>query len=197
MNHKQLAKLCVESYTESDFSSGGVDVLWKETDQFHAFAIRGTQLSLIDMLRNLAWWPRSFGGIDAHAGFVNGWNEVEHWIVEASRSIKTKPIILTGHSAGGAMALIGASRFLSHYKDIPIDQCVTFGAPKAIDGKGPFTVERLSTQYIHARDPIPSWLSYTDYDHYNKIYLGGDESSSWWRKSLDCHGIDLYEELIK
>lgn len=195
MNHKQLAELCERSYQESDFSSGGVEILINDkSDDYIVFAIRGTQLNAIDMIRNLAWWPKSFGGIDGHAGYVHGWNQIEHYLDIAKESIAKKPIIFTGHSAGGAIALIGALEALR--KGWPVAECVTFGAPRSVDTRDIKSLGFSLTQYIHARDPVPSWLGFTDMNHTREKYLGGTESSSWWRKSLDCHGIDLYGELL-
>lgn len=198
MNHKQLAELCEDSYSGTpDFSKNGVDVFMTRQADCVIFAIRGTQLNLLDLVRNIVWWPRSLGGIDAHAGHADGWQGIEDWIDIARRDLgikdRIKPVLLTGHSAGGAIALIGAAEFLR--KGWPIVECVTFGAPRTISDDMINDMGFITTQYVHARDPIPSWLGHTDYKHVRKVYVGGSESSPWWKKSLDHHGIDLYKKL--
>lgn len=196
MNHKSLAELCRKSYGESSFSINGVEFLHKETERNHVFAFRGTESVLIDMLRNLWIWQKSSAGEQVHAGYLNGWNHVEEMIPMHMVDLKLgatnkKPAILTGHSAGGSIALIGANEMLN--KGIGVEAVVTFGAPKCMtepDG----ALESITTQYIHHRDPVPSWLGHTDYKHVNKSYLG--KECGWWRQSLDYHGIDVYEDLV-
>lgn len=203
MNHKQLAELCELSYHKSDFETPeGISFIRKETDQNHVIAIRGTEISFLDLLRNLAIWPRSLGGIDSHAGYAAGWQSIQDAVEMLCSPIKlgannTKPVILTGHSAGGAIALIGAGEYIRKGK--PISACVTFGAPKASDNESPI-LESITTQYIHARDPVPSWLSHTEYRHINETYIGGEKSSPWWKKRIiinGFHGIDLYKDLAE
>lgn len=173
----------------------GVDVLYEETEQSHVFAIRGTQPILIDLLRNLWFWPKSSNGNDSHAGYLDGWNHVEQWIGMASTRIgPDKPIIMTGHSAGGAIALIGGNELLNRGR--VVSKIVTFGAPRAMDDNTDrfAWLKSVTTQYIHHRDPVPSWLGHTDYKHVKKHYLG--KECGWWRQSLDYHGIDVYEDLM-
>lgn len=203
MKHYEMAELCELSYHVSDFSTpSGVSLIHKETENHHVIAIRGTELNLLDMIRNLAWWPRPFGGIDSHAGFVFGWQDIDHFIEMIRAPLKlgcnsVKPVVLTGHSAGGAIALIGAAELIR--KQVPIAACVTFGAPRTTDNEDPI-LESITTQYTHARDPIPSWLGATDYRHINRKFLGGDKSSPWWRKRFifnGFHGVSLYAQLLK
>lgn len=210
ISHKYLADLCAASYELYTFRSGDVEVAYHYSDDAHIFAIRGTEISKffsgggwMDMLRNIAWWPKSVDAIEAHAGFAHGWNEIKDdikaYVVARDPS---KPIVLTGHSAGGAIALVGAYKLLCDGFDVK--SCVTFGAPRVleqhdmqIDVLG--QLSRIVTQYQIDKDPIPGMLKWTKYEHINSVFIGPGitgERAPWYKRRMKHHGVEKYCEAL-
>ena len=76
------------------------------------------------------WAP--FG--DVHDGFLDShvalWPKVEQAIAQRIAAAPPRAIIVTGHSKGGALAVIGATAIRGRFPDIPV-QVVTFAAPRA------------------------------------------------------------------
>jgi putative lipase involved disintegration of autophagic bodies len=77
--------------------------------------------------------------------------------VQAERKKNDRPIWITGHSLGGALALLAAWR--CKRKFVPVHQIYTFGAPmvgnvetaEAIDRELPDRIFR----YVNDHDPVP------------------------------------------
>ncbi len=65
------------------------------------------------------WW----GGGKVHHGFLQAFNSVEQEISNALDEIGDKPLFITGHSLGGALATLAASRF-------GCKMVCTFGSPR-------------------------------------------------------------------
>lgn len=99
-------------------------------------------------------------GARFHRGFMEALEEI--WpplykCVEAKMENKERPLWVTGHSLGGALALLSAWRF--HQNFIPVHQVCTFGAPmigneataKAFAREFPGQIYR----YVDAGDLVP------------------------------------------
>ena len=65
---------------------------------------------------------------DLHTGFSNAYGMLQSQIWQEIEKIKPKHIWITGHSLGGAMALVCAYD-LSIYRSRNIDGVITFGQP--------------------------------------------------------------------
>ena len=104
-----------------------------EHEDFLCMAFRGTN-ELADWLDNLNSFSEAalFGRF--HRGF---WNSVEDvWdtingTYEELHNVKKRPLFITGHSLGGAMATVAASRFI--HQDKPFISVYTFGQPRSMD----------------------------------------------------------------
>jgi hypothetical protein len=141
-------------------------------------AFRGTESpTTIDGLKdwlltdaaNLLIQPEGDIGTDfAAAGVAARWHEgfmkalASVWdplleAVQAERKKSDRPIWVTGHSLGGALALLATWRFKRKF--VPVHQAYTFGAPmvgnaetaEAIDRELPDRVFR----YVNDKDPVP------------------------------------------
>jgi hypothetical protein len=151
-----------------------------------------------------------------HSGFMKAlasiWDPLLQ-AVQAERQRNDRPIWITGHSLGGALALLAAWRFKR--KVIPIHQIYTFGAPMvgnaetaaAIDQELPNRLFR----YVNDQDPVPQLptlsLLANSYRHPQKeILLGAAAASeaavtavaflqSWASKAADgvLHGTLIDE----
>lgn len=125
-------------------------------------------------------------GARFHRGFMAALEEV--WspllsAVESARKTKERPIWVTGHSLGGAIALLAAWRF--HQSFLPVHQIVTFGAPmvgnqaaanaylKEFPGK--------IFRYVDHTDMVPKMplmsLLSNHYDHVQQEVRLGDSST--------------------
>ena len=128
---KTLAGLAAAAYASPPtFHAGDVGAVLTQQDGVTVLAVRGTRPgSLSDWLRDLdvmPRWDRLLGW--CHQGFLDGADgifSVAHEAMETSPSL-----VLTGHSMGGAIALLLAARMgvLGLARRMAT---VTFGAPRA------------------------------------------------------------------
>lgn len=211
MNHKLLADLCAASYEGHTFKKGDVEVLHHETEQAHIYAIRGTEFSdffsgrgWMDVIRDIAFWPKSTGNTYGHAGFVHGWHEIEKKLITHyhKQNLKgaIKPMVLTGHSMGGAIALAGGYKTMLEH-DIPMKEIVTFGAPPCLDPDYiepgmTVSIEAVTKQYQHVSDPIPETFWYTSYDHVHPALVGGKFIRPFFMRRMSKHAIEVYQDVM-
>jgi triacylglycerol lipase len=98
------------------------------TDADHLYvAFRGTEANPIDWSRNARFKPTAseFGRI--HSGFGSGVEEVWQGILDAIVG-SGKPIVFTGHSLGGALAILGA--FRADRASHTVAAVYTYGQPR-------------------------------------------------------------------
>lgn len=102
------------------------------SDRVVLLAFRGTE-SLGDWLSNLDTFstPRPYGRV--HRGFLAAFQIVEEELRTILSNLQGRPLLLTGHSLGGAIATIAAAEWSGQ---IPIAWLYTFGQPAV--GKGEF-----------------------------------------------------------
>jgi triacylglycerol lipase len=160
------------------FSVGNTQATVATNDNHIVVAFRGTEApTSIDGLKdwlltdaaNLLIRPAGDLGTDFaaagvgalwHHGFMKAladiWDPVTA-VVQAERKKSDRPVWITGHSLGGALALLAAWRFKRKF--VPIHQIYTYGAPmvgnlqtaEAIDRELPDRIFR----YVNAPDPVP------------------------------------------
>ncbi len=149
ISHQQLSRICGESYQESTFEEANIEVLVKD----NVFAFRGTDepLDALRDLRIIPLWTKELGWCPA--GFLRASKRLVNKVTSVclERDIDHQNIELTGHSLGGAVALILGALLMRD--EIKPAQIVTFGAPrcgrlKILDGV-------LVTQYRHGKDMVP------------------------------------------
>ncbi|NEQ96048.1 MAG: lipase family protein [Cyanothece sp. SIO2G6] len=103
-----------------------------EHDDYFCLAFRGTD-ELDDWLDNLKLFPEKVLFGEFHRGFWNSvediWEELFTRYLEL-RQQKKRPLFLTGHSKGGAMATITAAKLI--HRDWPFTSLYTFGQPRAM-----------------------------------------------------------------
>ncbi len=148
-SHQQLSSICAESYRKATFEEANIEVLVKG----NIFAFRGTDEpkdALRDM-RILPLWTRELGWCPA--GFLKASRRLVNKVTSVclEKDIDHKNIILTGHSLGGAVALILGA--LMTRDEIPPVEIVTFGAPRC--GRLKILDNVPVTQYRHGKDIVP------------------------------------------
>lgn len=119
----------IEVYPESNNSAQAALVEHKD---YYCLAFRGTD-EFSDWLDNInAFQERAlFGGF--HRGFWNSLNDVWAPLYKKYLELRDenkRPLFLTGHSLGGAMATVGASKLI--HEDRPFTSVYTFGQPRAV-----------------------------------------------------------------
>jgi hypothetical protein len=182
------------------FSVGNTQAYLGENDQHLVVAFRGTESpATLDGLKdwlltnaiNLLIVPEGQLGTDLaaagvgarfHMGFVMAINDI--WpplfaAVQAALAAKERPLWITGHSLGGALAQLAA--WLFDRKSVAVHQVYTFGAPmignEAVAKAFGAAFPNMIFRYTDASDPIPRLpavsLGANDYHHCDKeVALG-------------------------
>ena len=86
-----------------------------------------------------------------HLGFVRAWDRIREQVIEWLNSgSKEAPLVLTGHSLGGALALLAA--FDLAKERFPIRAVITFGAPRVglFWFRHVYNTLRCPTQTLHS-----------------------------------------------
>lgn len=188
------------------FSVGNTQAYLATNDEHIVVAFRGTEAPtalegikdwLLTNASNLLILPEGDLGTDFaaagvgtrwHMGFITALGDI--WdplfeAIQAERKKSDRPLWLTGHSLGGALAILAGWRLKRQF--VPVHQIYTFGAPmvgndetaRAFDREMPDKIFR----YINTQDPIPSLptvsLLANRYAHCVKeIALGTAEAAS-------------------
>lgn len=171
------------SYRRKDICVGNCEAIVESTPFRQIVACRGTS-DVWDMIRNIRAVPWYVGRVGwSHAGFVKGARGlVDRGLYGVLR--KKTPIILTGHSLGGALALNAAA--ILKDQGFNVEAVITFGAPRTWRKstikrwKGKFEV----VQYINEGDFVDNLPSrWTGWRHANitETGHGGSLSKEWHR----------------
>jgi pimeloyl-ACP methyl ester carboxylesterase len=144
--HLDCAKACLSVYEYWP------DVSGIESNGMRILAISGTR-DFADWLTNISF----FANDDyCHRGFLARAYRLLPECLETLRGDRSIPIVLTGHSLGGAVAMLLAAKLkLLGY---PVPACVTFGQPMVGDRKFATlwqSLEIATTRYVHGSDPVP------------------------------------------
>jgi hypothetical protein len=173
-------------------SAGNTQVYLAQNDKHIVVAFRGTELPnsieglkdcLLTDAMNLLMVPEGRLGTDFaaagvgarfHKGFIVALGTVWDPLlegVEAELKRSERPLWVTGHSLGGALALLAA--WLFHRKFISVHQVYTYGAPmignaaasQAFDKE----FEGKIFRYVNPGDPVPKLPTFSllanDYGH--------------------------------
>ena len=103
-----------------------------EHENYFCFAFRGTD-EAADWLDNMNVFSEKVLFGEFHRGFWKSLEDVWQPLYEQYEALhkqKRRPVFFTGHSLGGAMATVAASRFIHH--DQPFSSTYTFGQPRVM-----------------------------------------------------------------
>ena len=99
-------------------------------------------------------------GARFHRGFMSALDEI--WAplfaaVDEAMNQASRPLWVTGHSLGGALALLAAWRFERNF--LTVDEIVTFGAPMIGNDAAASAFEKQFakkiSRYVNLEDPVP------------------------------------------
>ncbi len=114
----------------STFNSFGTQAFLakRDSDKMAVLAFRGTEKEVPqDIITDLnAVFYKDDKGIKIHNGFYKAFKCVENDVIQKVEKVKNYSLYITGHSLGGALALI-ATRALNSDN---LAACYTFGSPK-------------------------------------------------------------------
>lgn len=126
-------------------------------EEFAVLCFRGTT-SIQDWMTNLRFKPepvyhpkgRGYAG-EMHKGFVDAHKSVEETIDACLDEVKDLPLYITGHSLGGALAVVATW----HIPCEKLAACYTFGAPRV----GTYSlIDKFRTpiyRVVNGPDPVP------------------------------------------
>jgi hypothetical protein len=137
------------------FDTNGTQAILIENDDYICLGFRGTEPTSMkdiktDMRANTV--PCESGGM-VHKGFNDAFAEIVIEIQETlnGENLKSKPLFITGHSLGGALATI-AIKHLKHKGGIA--SCYTFGSPRVGDEKWMENIKTPVYRLVNAADPV-------------------------------------------
>lgn len=192
ITHKYLAKLCKRVVNEKTFTVSDTEILiidYAKTSNIVVF--RGTEFNRIrDLITNILYFPRKTEDCGkVHYGIYNA---AKAAITDLRlRLDKNIPVVLTGFSMGGAIAIICGKILQDYGYKVRV---VTFGCPKVIHKYSMRLYDNLTlTQYAYVGDIVPhkffGWP--WQYRHINKNIIGSGKSPT----VLD-HDIDNYIQTL-
>ena len=115
------------------FSNKSSQAIFVEHKDYLTIAFRGTD-EFGDWIDNLKIIRKPLDGfMDCHGGFLDAtddiWGDIDDAYKEA-RTHEKRPLFITGHSLGGAMATIAATKLL--HESRPFVSVYTFGQPRVL-----------------------------------------------------------------
>ena len=168
-------------------------------------AFRGTELNIVDWLRNLDYRKEPWRVGHIHRGFGHEWNlladDIRGWLVDNNAG----PVFLMGHSKGGAEAQAGVHD-VSQW-GYSIGGIYTFGSPRLFSSPAQQWYDSKfglrSWRVKHSNDIVchtpPCWRDYVHAGQF--VYLGEDGGvtlhlKGWakWRRQLRSYRADAVED---
>lgn len=206
LTHKELIKYCHASYASDEVAfenelgiKGKTEAYYG--DSLHKYIVKLEDCFVIvfrgsvnkfDWLNDFTFNAVDFGHANVHQGFLTA--------LEAElnpRLVFDKPVYITGHSLGGALALLEADRLSECGVDI--HEVVVFGNPMvgALSFKEQYEnkLGNKTTRYVNGDDIVPHLPPIKYYQVGNLIEIG--KNSSWFNplkyyRMIHSHHIEQY-----
>ena len=138
------------------FDSDGTQAILIAADGFMVLSFRGTEATSVKDIKSDL--KAKMVGCETqgkiHSGFKEAYGKVELDVQEKINSIdeyKTKPLFITGHSLGGALATVAAKK-LEHSGGIAA--CYTFGSPRVGDDQWIADMKTPVYRLVNAADCV-------------------------------------------
>lgn len=154
-------------------------------------SFRGTD-DAFDWITNVSRWKTSFMGMQCkvHSGFLNDMELIYESVLKQINDIYPD-IWVTGHSLGGAVAILFATKFAIKNANKFVN-VTTFGSPRIGDRKFKSmcdSISNLNARRIHNRYDIVTYLPYFRFFHVGKkIKI----SSGSFLNPKNAHSIKTY-----
>lgn len=118
-----LARVSQSAYKKANIDVNGTQALIISEHDHAVIAFRGTEQNYTDILTDVRTY---FDGI-THAGFLEAYLHAHPQIDKVMQIIGNKPVFITGHSLGGALAAVASWVLCQDYN---IMACYTYGSPR-------------------------------------------------------------------
>lgn len=137
------------------FDNNGTQAIFLANNKYIFLGFRGTEPTSIKDIKSDAkaiTMACEIGG-KIHSGFNEAFNQIYMEIVATlnNEKYKNKPLFITGHSLGGALATI-ATKKLTHKGGIAA--CYTFGSPRVGDVDWTENIKTPVYRVVNAADPV-------------------------------------------
>ncbi|MDB5103736.1 MAG: hypothetical protein JWP91_1425 [Fibrobacteres bacterium] len=172
-NSIQLMKVCQEAYDKPNYSIGHTNYLYKQYADHQIITYSGSkEMKDWGHDANIAKGRyREMGTV--HRGFSSAYDELKP--LQDSMLDKNKPVVVAGHSLGGATATIAALDLKQ--RGYNVVSLTTFGCPRvgAADFKKTYDAANIPTfRYVNSYDVVPR-IPKIGYNHVGTpFYLGSD-----------------------
>lgn len=154
------------------FDSNGTQAILISTNKFITLAFRGTESTSIKDIKSdaKAITTKCDSGGNIHSGFKEAFEEVAIEIQSTlnQEEFVNKPLFITGHSLGGALATIAAKK-LNHR----IASCYTFGSPRVGDEDWISNIKAPLYRVVNAADCVTMMPPSSDTISFVSWLLGG------------------------
>ena len=122
--------------------------------KFAVLAFRGTEADRLKDIRADATQNICPTGERVHSGFMQQYDDISYELEEAldDCAVKGKPLFITGHSLGGAVATIAARRLDPERQ---IAACYTFGSPRVGTEDWVAQIKTPIYRVVNSADPVP------------------------------------------
>ena len=125
----------------------------------------------------------------AHSGFVYQWRGVRERVTRALEGREDVPLVVCGHSLGGAVATVAALELSSAYRCV----LITFGSPRVLDWRGKLAFDAADIQTyrvtngadVVAMVPI-LWM------HHVGTHVEINRKPPWYLLSVLDHSVGAY-----
>ena len=130
-------------------------------------------------------YKKQYSCLKAARGWGDAYKSCNNIVMEELISVMDDypffPVVIIGHSYGGAMAVLAAEDL--HYRTRTMPSVITFGAPKCLFGnKSKKYVKSCCveiTQYQHVHDIVPRMPPFSGYHSVNVKWVGKDRWKFW------------------
>lgn len=137
------------------FDSKGTQAILLSSDKFYVLVFRGTEPTDIRDIKTdiKAMTTHCETGGMIHKGFNDAFDEVKGQIGESlnADTIQPKPLFITGHSLGGALATVAAKKLTFKHG---IAGCYTFGSPRVADEEWMKNLKTPIYRIVNSADPV-------------------------------------------
>ncbi|WP_415251643.1 lipase family protein [Sulfurimonas sp.] len=138
---------------EKTFDEKGTQAILVSSEEFYVLAFRGTEpTSIADIKSDLdAIQTSCETGGRIHRGFKSAFNDVHTQIqTYINQNLKDKPLFITGHSLGGALATVATKKLI--YPQIA--GCYTYGSPRIGDERWMLGIRSPVYRLVNSADPV-------------------------------------------
>lgn len=190
MDRKSLAKLCKDVSEFASYTSSDCEFIVKYYANYQVVAFRSTKpgylrrnARFIDVIRDFSVFPAydKYAGW-VQSGYLKSGKEAGNFLLDVL--VNDLPVILTGHAAGGAIALMAAVQLQAD--GFTIKRWCGFGSPKIQLGRKKYNFYQWNYRYM--ADIVPCMPKIPFYKHnYPVIDLQPDydRNENWHDNSIN------------